>query len=125
MAYIRWFAVAALLAVAACSSSSSTPNSGANASSTTITVTTSKGSPISQIQVTLSTGILDGEGTGVITAEPTNGSGQVTFSNLPASGQLCVSTSTTDGGHLYRAYHCTQPFPAAYTLKFSSKMPGS
>jgi ABC-type glycerol-3-phosphate transport system substrate-binding protein len=125
MSFVRSLGLAALLlAVAACSggSSGSTPSTP-NASSTTITVTTSNGAPISQIQVTLSTGITDGEATGPITSNPTNGAGQVLFSNLPAAGQLCVSTATMVGGHLYTASHCAQPFPASYTLKFSSKMP--
>jgi hypothetical protein len=44
---------------------------------------------------------------------------------LPGSGQLCASTSNVVGVTVYRASHCAAPFPAAYTLKFSSKMPGS
>lgn len=123
MACIRSFAVAALLLVAACKGSSTTPIPGPNASSTTITVTTSKGAALSQLEVTLSTGLAKGEATGTIASDPTDGSGQVRFSNLPASGQLCASTSTTIGGQLYRANHCAQPFPANVTLKFSSKMP--
>ncbi|HXO17615.1 MAG TPA: hypothetical protein VN909_05545 [Candidatus Dormibacteraeota bacterium] len=127
MSFVRGLGLAAsLLAVAACSggSTGSTPGTAPNASSTTITVTTSKGAPITQIQVTLSTGIADGDATGPIASNPTNGAGQVMFSNLPSSGQLCVSTATTVGGHLYTASHCAQPFPASYNLKFSSKMPG-
>lgn len=123
MPYIRSFAVAALLAVAACKGASTTPSLGPNASSTTITVTTSKGASLSQLEVTLSTGLSNGEATGTIASDPTDSSGQVRFSNLPPSGQLCASTSTTVGGLLYRANHCAQPFPANLTLKFPAKMP--
>jgi hypothetical protein len=110
--------VFALTAAACSSSSSSTPDNGPNASSTTITVTESNGAPVSQIQVTLSSGILNNQPTGIITSGTTNGGGQVTFSNLPADGQLCASTATTVGGIVYRVSHCAHPFPAGYTLKF-------
>jgi hypothetical protein len=112
--------VASACAVAACNSNSSNsmPNSGPNASSTTVSVTTSKDAPISNLQVILSTGIVNGQATGQITSDPTDAAGQVTFSNLPASGQLCVSTAMTFGGNVFRASHCAQPFPASYTLKF-------
>jgi type IV pilus biogenesis protein CpaD/CtpE len=116
--------VAAALAATACSSSSSsTPNTSPNASSTTVTLTTSKGAPVAQILVTLSTGVSGGGPTGVIASDFTNSAGQVVFSNLPSTGQLCVYASTTVGGTLYKTQHCTSPFPARYTLKFGPKMP--
>jgi hypothetical protein len=117
-------AVALFLALVACSSSSSsTPSGGPNPSSSVITVTTSTGSPLSDILVTLSTGITDGQPTGVITSQRTDASGVVTFYNLPSSGQLCVSAETTVGGHLYRTSHCASPFPARDTLAFPKGMP--
>lgn len=126
MSFVRCLGLAALLfAVAACDGgSSNTTPGGPNAAATTITVTTSKGAPLSELEVTISTGFSDGNAVGAITSEPTDGAGQVRFENLPSSGQLCVSTSTTVGGQVYRADRCAQPFPGAYTLKFSSKMPG-
>jgi len=116
--------IALLLALVACSSSSSsTPPSGPNPGSTVVTVTTSTGSPLSDILVTLSTGITNGQPTGVITTQRTDSSGIVTFYNLPSSGQLCVSAETTAGGRLYRTNHCASPFPARYTLAFPKGMP--
>lgn len=123
MASIRSFAILGLLVTVACSSSSATPAAGPNATSTIITVTTAKGAPMAHLEVTLSTGLLNGQATGVIASDSTNGGGQVSFTNLPSSGQVCVSTATTVGGELFRANHCAAPFPAKYTLKFSSKMP--
>jgi hypothetical protein len=127
MSFVRNLGLAVLLTTAAAcnGNSSSTPSGGPNPSATTVTVTTSKGAPIAQIQVVLSTGLSNGEATGEITSAPTSNAGQVTFSNLPGSGQLCVSTANVVGVTVYRASHCASPFPAAYTLKFSSKMPGS
>ncbi len=127
MSFVRCLGLAvAAAALAACNdSSASTTPAGPNAAATTITVTTAKGAPVSQLEVTLSNGILDGEATGAIASDPTNGVGQVQFSSLPVTGQLCVSTATTVGGKVYRADHCADPFPSNYTLKFSSKMPGS
>lgn len=122
--YLFVFAAAACLAAAACSgSSNSTPNTAPNASSTTVTLTTAKGAPISQLLVTLSTGISGGGPTGVIASDPTNSAGQVVFSNLPGAGQLCVFAATTVGGVVYKTQHCASPFPARYTLKFGPKMP--
>jgi hypothetical protein len=115
---------AACLAVVACSSSTnSTPNTTPNASSTTVTLTTAKGAALASILVTLSTGISGGGPTGVITSDPTDSVGQVVFSNLPSTGQLCVFAATTVGGTVYRTQHCASPFPARYTLKFGPKMP--
>jgi len=118
-------ALALSLALAACSSSSSsTPSTGGpNASSAVITVTTSSGSPLSGITVTLSTGITDGQPTGVINSQRSDSSGIVTFYNLPSSGQLCVSAETIAGGRFYRTNHCASPFPARYTLAFPKGMP--
>ena len=113
-----------LSTVAACSSSStsSTPT-GPNASSTTVTVETKDGTRLGQIPVTLSTGITNGLPTGIITSDPTNSIGQVTFSNLPSAGQLCVSAETSGSGKVYRTHYCAYPFPATYTLHFGSNRP--
>jgi hypothetical protein len=115
--------IGVLLSVTACSSST-TPatNNGPNPSSTTITVTTSQGSRISGIEVELSTGISSGQPTGVITSEPTDSFGEVTFTNLPSSVQLCTFAATSVGGNFYKTSHCAKPFPTNYTLKFSSRM---
>jgi hypothetical protein len=107
--------------VACHSSSGSTVPGGPNASSTTITVTNDLGDRLGQIPVTLSTGISKNEPTGVITSDPTNSVGQVTFSNLPTTGQLCVYAATTINEIVYRVNHCATPFPSSYTLKFSFK----
>jgi hypothetical protein len=118
-------AVAMLCAIAACNSSStsSTP-SGPNASSTTVTVEDKNGSRLGQIPVTLSTGIgTNGLPSGIISSDPTNSIGQVTFSSLPSSGQLCVSAETEGSGKVFRTHYCTTPFPSSYTLKFSSDRP--
>lgn len=116
--------IGVLLFLTACSSSA-TPgtNNGSNPSSTTITVTTSNGARLSGIEVELSTGISDGQPTGVITSDPTNSFGEVTFSNLPSSVQLCAFAATSVGGNIYKTSHCGKPFPANFTLKFSSRMP--
>jgi len=120
--------IAALCLVAGCSSGSSASSTipGPNPGSTTVTVTTAEGTRLLDIPVTLSTGLDNNQPTGVIATKPTNSFGEVTFSNLPASQQLCACAVTTQGGGtVYRTSHCAQPFPGAYTLKFSSKMPGS
>jgi hypothetical protein len=116
-------AIALLCALAACNSSSgSSANTLPNASTTLITLTTSTGAPLSGLTVVLSTGITKGEPSGMISSARTDSAGQATFMNLPSVGQLCVSSSTTVGGHLYRTNHCAYPFPAHYTLKYP-KMP--
>jgi hypothetical protein len=117
--------LAMLCAVTACNSSStsSTP-SGPNASSTTITVEDKSGARLGQIPVTLSTGVgTNGLPSGVISSDPTDSVGQVTFRSLPTSGQLCVSAETSGSGKVYRTHYCTAPFPSSYTLKFSSDRP--
>lgn len=114
---------ALLLALAACNgSSSSTPSDLPNASTTVVTVTTSTGGPLGGLTVTLSTNIVQGEPTGVISSQRTDSGGTVTFNNLPSQGQLCVFSATTVGGNIYKGTHCAHPFPARYTLKFP-KMP--
>lgn len=115
----------AVVLAAACSSSSSgsvTPG-GPNPSSTTVTVTTSKGARLADYYVTLSRGVGSHGPTGIIDSQRTDSVGQVTFDNLPSAGQLCVYTSTTIGGILYKVSHCAQPFPKTYTLKFGPKGP--
>ena len=122
---LRYAVIAALLVGSACNNNSSsgiTPG-GPNPGSTTITVETSKGAPLGGYEVTLSRGVGAGGPTGIINAERTNGAGQVTFMNLPSSGQLCVYTSVTIGGKLYAVSHCAQPFPSRYTLKFGPHGP--
>ena len=117
-------AAAIVLSAGACSSSGSgTTPSGPNPGSTTVTVTTSKGARLGDYYVTLSRGVGNGGPTGIIDSERTNSVGQVTFGNLPSSGQLCVYTSTIVGGRLYQVSHCAQPFPSNYTLKFGPKVP--
>lgn len=115
----------ALVCTAACSStnSSNTTPGGPNPGSTTITVTTSKGAPLAEYYVTLSRGLGADGPTGVIDSERTDTVGQVTFDSLPTSGQLCVYTSTTIAGVLYKVSHCASPFPSSYTLKFGPKGP--
>ena len=125
-ARIRYaFIIALLTATAACSNNSSsgvTPG-GPNPSSTTVTVEASNGGRLGGYQVTLSRGIGAGGPTGIIDTERTNGAGQVTFVNLPSSGQLCAYTSVTIGAKLYVVSHCAQPFPSHYTLKFGPHGP--
>jgi hypothetical protein len=112
-----------LFALAACNgSSSSSPSTLPNATSTVVTVTTSTGGPLAGLTVQLATNIVKGEPTGVISSQRSGAGGTVTFSNLPAQGQLCVFSATTVGGTIYKATHCAHPFPARYTLKFP-KMP--
>ena len=114
-----------ILLGAACSNhsgSSSTP-SAANPSSTLVTVTTKNGGPVDQVAVTLSSGLGTNGPTGIIESDRTNSGGQVKFSDLPSSGQLCVYAASLVGGTLYKATHCAQPFPANYTLKFNSNLP--
>jgi hypothetical protein len=121
---IARFAMIAGLAglLAACNSSTgSTTPSGPNANSTTVTVTNDLGARLGEIPVTLSTGIVNKEPSGVISSQPTNSVGQATFSNLPASGQLCIYAATTINEIVYRANHCATGFPSSYTLKFSFK----
>lgn len=106
-------------ATACNSSTSSNPSAGGpNPNSTTITVETSKGAPITSLPVILSTGFGAGGPTGIIDSERTNGGGQVTFVNLPRSGQLCVYAATQVGGIVYKVHHCASPFPARYILRF-------
>ena len=110
---------------AACSNnsgSSSTP-SAANPSSTLVTVTTKNTGPVDQVAVTLSSGLGTNGPTGIIESDRTNSGGQVKFSDLPSSGQLCVYAASLVGGTLYKATHCAQPFPANFTLKFNSNLP--
>jgi hypothetical protein len=114
--------IAFLYALVACNSSSSsvTNTTPSNATSTTIKVTWDNGEPIPKVTVKLSTGYdyNTNTATGVITSDKTDASGSVTFSNLPRSGQLCVSTAEGDNGHTYIAAYCKHPFPATYTLAF-------
>ncbi|MGB8909679.1 MAG: hypothetical protein WCC84_13125 [Candidatus Cybelea sp.] len=89
----------------------------ANPSSTTITVMGKGGGPLFEVSVVLSTSIVDGQPSGIISSDRTNSGGQVTFFNLPRSGQLCVYAVTNINGPPQQANHCTYPFPARYTLK--------
>jgi hypothetical protein len=116
-------ALALLWAVTACSSSSSSTPSGPNPSSTTITVLDSKGARLDSIAVTLSTGNSNGQPTGIIRTESTNGAGNVTFGGLPPSGQLCVQAKAYADGRTFTASYCADPFPGTHTLKFSSNLP--
>ena len=111
--------IVGLFLITACSGSSSGSALPANAnpSSTTITVTGKGGGPLFEVPVVLSSSIVGGQPSGVISSDPTNSGGQVTFFNLPRSGQLCVYAATNINGPLQRASHCAYPFPARYTLK--------
>lgn len=122
--FLRSLVILTLLSlVAACSNNSPSTPAGPNASSTTITVTTKSGAPIDQIAVNLSTSLGTNGPVGIINSNRTNSGGQVRFSNLPSSGQLCVYAATLVGGTLFKASHCQQPFPANYTLKLNSNIP--
>ncbi len=115
----RCSVIIGLFLVSACagSSSSPTPPANANPTSITITVTGKGGGPVFDVSVVLSTSIVDGQPGGVISSDPTNSGGQVTFFNLPRSGQLCVYAITNINGPVQHASHCAYPFPAGYTLK--------
>ena len=84
-----------------------------NPSSTTVTLML-KGGGLYDQPVTLSRSIVNGGPTGVIRILRTNHAGQVIFTSLPSSGQLCVYSSMVVGGTLYKVGHCAQPFPASY-----------
>ena len=116
--------ISLLAALAACSSGSSTPSTSnaPNPSSTMVTLML-KGGGLYDQPVTLSRSIVNGGPTGVIRILRTNHAGQVTFTGLPSSGQLCVFSSMVVGGTLYKVSHCAQPFPANYALKYGSKVP--
>jgi hypothetical protein len=105
-----------LCAIAGCNTSSSTiPSASPNPAGTTVTVKTAAGTPIANITVTLSTGITNHKPTGVISTAKTDYAGVVTFTNLPFSGQVCVSAVD---GTLFAGY-CASPFPSTFTLMFS------
>jgi hypothetical protein len=117
--------VGLLCAVIACKGGPSSPSvsNAPNPSSTTVTLTTSKGGPLYDLPVTLSTGVVNGSPTGVIRVQRTDTAGQAIFISLPSSGQLCVSSVTEAGGTVYRTSHCAQPFPASYRLEFGAHVP--
>jgi hypothetical protein len=116
--------ISLLGALAACSSGSSTPSTSnaPNPSSTTVTLML-KGGGLYDQPVTLSRSIVNGGPTGVIRILRTNHAGQVIFTTLPSSGQLCVYSSMVVGGTLYKVSHCAQPFPASYALKYGPHVP--
>ncbi len=104
-----------MCAAAACNSSTSPViPQPPNPTTTTITVDSGAGLPLANETVTLSTGIANHAPTGVIAKQMTNALGQVTFFNLPLSGQVCVSAIS---GSIFASY-CATPFPATYTLEF-------
>jgi hypothetical protein len=106
-----------LCSVVACNSSGSSAIPPVpNPSSAIITVNSSAGTPIPYLTVTLSTAIVNHAPTGVISTAETNALGMVTFSNLPFSGQACVSAIN---GSIFGSY-CATPFPATYTLTFAA-----
>ena len=122
---VRRIGIVSLLgALAACSSGSSTPSTSnaPNPSSTTVTLML-KGGGLYDQPVTLSRSIVNGGPTGVIRILRTNHAGQVIFTSLPSSGQLCVYSSMVVGGTLYKVGHCAQPFPASYALKYGPHVP--
>jgi hypothetical protein len=116
--------VGLLGALAACSSGSSTPSTSnvPNPSSTTVTLLL-KGGGLYDQPVTLSRYIVNGGPTDVIRTLLTNHAGQVLFTSLPSSGQLCVYSSMLVGGTLYKVSHCAQPFPGSYLLKYGPHVP--
>ncbi len=115
-------AIALAMAFCGCSGGSgpsTAPNQPTlNASSSLITVDSVGGAPTSGITVTLSTGLSGTTPTGVITSQTTDVKGQTTFSNLPPTGQLCVSAVTGSGNSLQQTGNCAQPFPPTFTLTF-------
>ncbi|MFZ0575397.1 MAG: hypothetical protein WA304_11245 [Candidatus Cybelea sp.] len=109
--------IGVLCSVVACNSSGSSVIPPApNPSSTTITVNSSTGAPIAYLPVTLSTGIANHAPTGVISTVKTSALGTVTFTNLPFSGQACISATSAS---IFASY-CATPFPGTYTLTFPS-----
>jgi hypothetical protein len=105
-----------MIALAACgggSSYSSTNSTPSNATTAVVTVLNSSGDPINAQPVTLSTGS-NGTPVTTIQTKDTNTAGQVGFTNLPSSGELCVSS--TIGANV--ALQCGEPFPATVTLQF-------
>jgi hypothetical protein len=107
--------VGLLCALTACNTngSSAIPTSP-NSSTTIITVDGASGSPLIGVLVTLSTGFSNHAPTGVISKQKTDAAGQVTFFNLPISGELCVSAVQNS----ITAFYCTTPFPGTFTLTF-------
>ncbi len=109
----------ATVALTACGggSSNNTPEAP-NASSSTITVTVG-GAPTAGISVTLSTSLNGSMPSGTtIATGTTNGSGQVTFNNLPASGAICDSAERSNNNQAQFVGACHQPFPSSTTLDF-------
>jgi len=104
-----------VIGIAGCGGgTASTPN---NAGSTVITLTNATGTILPGVTVTLSTGINNKNvPIGVIATQVTEANGQVTFSNLPSTGLLCVSANEPLAGGFSFAGQCFAPFPAAYTL---------
>ncbi len=117
----RFFALAAFaLLLAGCGggSSGSNPPVQTNAPSSVITVNSASGAPLPGLVVTLSTGLNNSTPTGVISTQTTNASGQTTFSGLPSTGTLCVSTVRGAAPNVTFAGQCFFPFPSSYTLQF-------
>lgn len=115
---LRCLVIINLFMATACGGSSgSTVPANGNPSSTTITVTDKGGGPLFEVPVVLSTAIVKGQPSGTISSGRTNSGGQVTFFNLPRSGQLCVYAATIVSGPVEHASNCAYPFPARYTLK--------
>jgi hypothetical protein len=91
-----------------------------NAASTTVTVFTSEIISSEQVlqvplvggTVTLSESIIGTAPQNTIATGITNQAGQVTFSSLPAAGQLCVSIESKQTF----VSKCRHPFPTAVTL---------
>jgi hypothetical protein len=124
----RYLVVAAvsILTAAGCggSGSSITAGQSQNAPLTAVTVSEAQtfpdGSvvqvPAVGVTVSLSTGVNGTTPTGVRATAVTSTAGVVTFTNLPASGQLCVSVAASS---LFAA-SCREPFPGAVTLALST-----
>jgi hypothetical protein len=94
-------------------SSSSAP--ARNPGSTTITVENSQNKPLSLAQVTLSSSVDDSnQPTGTIYGQQITGpSGQVSFHDLPAFGQVCATASE----RFYTSVaECKEPFASTLTI---------
>lgn len=112
--YVKGLALSAL-ALSGCSLGSGLPPPYPNnPSSASITFTTASGAPAAGLTATLSTNMSGTTPTGVVSTATTDANGNVTFSNLPTIGLVCVSAVSSGS----TAWFCKQPFPASKTVSF-------
>jgi len=110
-----------LLSACGGNNNSSSPGQ-TNPPSTTVLFETPSGAPAASIVVTLSTGIgLGNVPTGVLKTATTDSTGQVTFSGLPATDNLCVSASLSVPPATLFKGDCFYPFPTTLTLEFQAQ----